>query len=144
MAAAQPGLYQLIGDHVGIIDITSVTVVNDPVIIGLPATASVTLHFAKALPDDRFTLRILDRLVDPVGNELDGESDAAEPATPTFPSGDGVPGGDFVARFTVDSRPEIGSYVSQDIDIDINGNFVWDPANAQIGNDTPTSTCRSR
>jgi len=25
--------------------------------------------------------------------------------------------------------------VAQDIDIDINGNFVWDPANAQIGND---------
>jgi hypothetical protein len=26
--------------------------------------------------------------------------------------------------------------VAQDIDIDINGNYVWDPANSQIGNDT--------
>ncbi len=55
---------------------------------------------------------------------------------PLFPTGDGVPGGNFVARFTIDSRPEIGSYVSQAINLDINGNFVWDPANAQIGNDT--------
>ena len=109
--------------------------VNDPVIIGLPATASVTLHFAKALPDDRFTLRILDGLVDPVGNELDGESDAPEPAPPTSPAATACP----AAISSPDSRwirgRKSASYVAQDIDIDINGNFVWDPANGQIGND---------
>ena len=94
------------------------------------------LNFREPLPDDRYTLTILDSITDPAGNRLDGESDAAEPGIPTFPSGNGVPGGNFVARFTVDTRPEIGSSVAQDIDIDINGNYVWDPANAQIGNDT--------
>ena len=47
--------------------------------------------------------------MDPAGNQLDGESNAAEPnGAPMFPSGNGVPGGNFVGRFTVDSRPEIG------------------------------------
>jgi subtilisin-like proprotein convertase family protein len=100
------------------------------------AEATVVLDFYTPLPDDRYTLTVSDNLVDPANNKLDGESNADEPQEiPTFPSGDGVPGGSFVARFTLDSRPEIGSFVSQAINIDINGNFVWDPANAQIGND---------
>ncbi|MGI9455278.1 MAG: hypothetical protein ACR2NU_01885, partial [Aeoliella sp.] len=32
-------------------------------------------------------------------------------------------------------RPEIGTFIPTTIAIDINGNFVWDPANGQIGND---------
>ncbi len=96
----------------------------------------MTLTFATPLPDDRFTITVSDNLTDPGGNKLDGESNATSPtATPTFPTGDGVPGGAFAGRFTVDSRPEIGSFVAQNINLDINGNFVWDPANAQIGND---------
>ena len=133
--AAAPGLYSVVGDHVGIVDISSVVVVNDPVIVGQPATATITLNFSKPLPDDRFTLTLSDHILDPAGNGLDGESDASEPGVPTFPSGNNVPGGDFVARFTVDTRPEIGTAVAQDIDIDINGNYYWDPANSQIGND---------
>ncbi|MGE3241695.1 MAG: proprotein convertase P-domain-containing protein [Pirellulales bacterium] len=110
--------------------------VGDTFTITTFAEGVVTLNFVSPLPDDRYTLTIRDNLVDPAGNRLDGESNGAEPLDdPLFPSGDGVPGGNFVARFTVDSRPEIGSYVSQDIDIDINGNFVWDPANGQVGND---------
>ena len=98
--------------------------------------ATVTLNFANPLPDDRYTLTVQDNLTDPAGNNLDGESNADEPQElPTFPSGDEVPGGDFIARFTVDSRPEMGTFVAQNISIDINGNYVWDPANAQIGND---------
>jgi len=98
--------------------------------------ATVTLNFASPLPDDRYTLTVQDNLTDPAGNKLDGESNADEPQElPTFPSGDQVPGGDFIARFTVDSRPELGTFVAQNISIDINGNSVWDPANAQIGND---------
>ncbi|WP_197527094.1 Ig-like domain-containing protein [Pirellulimonas nuda] len=98
-------------------------------------TASVTLTFASALPDDRFTITVSDNLTDSGGNKLDGESNAAQPTdNPVLPSGDGVPGGAFVGRFTIDSRPEIGSYVSQNIAIDINGNGVWDPA-APLGGD---------
>jgi hypothetical protein len=135
--AANPGNYLLVGDHVGTIAIQSVTVMAEPGKNGEPATAMVTLNFFAPLPDDRYTLTVRDNLVDPVGNKLDGESNAIEPqASPSFASGDGVPGGNFTARFTIDSRPEIGSYVSQAINLDINGNFVWDPAGAQIGNDT--------
>ena len=127
----------LVGDRVGTIAIQSVTVMAEPAKGGEPATAMITLNFFAPLPDDRYTLTVRDSLVDPVGNKLDGESNAVEPQVPpTFPSGDGVPGGNFVARFTIDSRPEIGSYVSQAINLDINGNFVWDPANAQVASDT--------
>ena len=134
--AETPGNYQLVGDHVGTIAIQSVVLTLEPAVDGMPATAFVELTFVDPLPDDRFTLTILDNLVDPANNNLDGESNANEPLEmPLFPSGDGVPGGDFVARFTIDTRPEIGSYVAQNINLDINGNFVWDPANGQIGND---------
>ncbi len=64
---------------------------------------------SKPLPDDRFTLTISDSLRDPAQNRLDGESNASEPNNgPFFPSGDGHSGGDFVARFTVDTRPGTG------------------------------------
>ncbi len=129
------GNYRLVGDHVGPIGITNVTVLQFAA-ANQQATATIQLDFADFLPDDRYTLTVSDNLVDPANNKLDGESNATGPLeNPTFPSGDGVPGGDFVGRFTIDSVPEIGSYVSQNIDIDINGNFVWDPSNGQIGND---------
>ncbi|MEX0643140.1 MAG: choice-of-anchor Q domain-containing protein, partial [Pirellulales bacterium] len=100
------------------------------------ATAVITLNFSTPLPDDRYTLTVRDGLVDPANNKLDGESHAIEPqGNPFFPSGDGVPGGNFVARFTIDSRPEIGNYVSQHINIDINGNFIWDPGSVPVGGD---------
>lgn len=130
------GNYTLVGDHVGPIGITNVDVVNVAAVNNQQATATITLTFADFLPDDRYTLTVSDNLVDPAGNELDGESNASGPLDdPTFPSGDGVPGGAFVGRFTVDSRPEIGTFIPTTIAIDINGNFVWDPSNAQIGND---------
>ncbi|MBN1854123.1 MAG: NF038122 family metalloprotease, partial [Pirellulales bacterium] len=123
------GNYTLYGDHIGLVIIESITATASPAANGVPATTSITLTFASPLPDDRYTLGISDHLVDPAGNRLDGESNADEPSDqPAFPSGDGVPGGSFLARFTVDTRPEIGTDVSQGIYIDINGNFVWDPA----------------
>ena len=128
--------YQLVGDHVGVVAIQSLAfgVVGNQ--NGQPATQRVTLNFFEPLPDDRYTLTIDDNITDPVGNALDGESNADEPQeNPTFPSGDAIPGGDFVARFTIDSRPEIGTFVAQNINLDTNGNFVWDPATAQIGGD---------
>lgn len=131
------GLIQLVGDHSGVIKFASVVFTPDafPPMIpagGVPATGTITLTFTEPLPDDRFTLTLSDSIIDPVGNALDGESDGAEPGTPDFrtdgvASGDGISGGDFVARFTVDSRPEVGTWSQGLIYVDINGNRVWDP-----------------
>ena len=96
--ATSPGNYLLVGDFVGTIAIDTVAVTASSVGDGALSATSVTLTFVAPLPDDRFTLTILDNLVDPAGNQLDGESNANEPLEdPTFPSGDGVPGGDFSA-----------------------------------------------
>lgn len=135
VTAMEQGNYELRGDANGVIAIQSVNVVNHPLVNGEAATATIVLTFAEPLPDDRFTLRIKDSLVDPANNRLDGESDAIEPEdTPDFPTGDGVPGGDFVARFTVDSRPEIGTWAAGSAYVDINGNFSYDPDNLDAVN----------
>ena len=131
------GNYLLVGDHVGTVAIQSVVATLIPAVNGQPATATIRLNFATPLPDDRYTLTVSDNLVDPANNHLDGESNADEPHATcrSSPAATACRAATSSARFTIDSRPEIGSYVSQDIDIDINGNFVWDPANGQIGND---------
>jgi hypothetical protein len=132
-----PGNIVLQGDAGGIIAISNVTITDTyPLTNGAPATATVTLTFATPLPDDRYTLTIKDTaLMDPAGNLLDGESNASQPnGAPMFPSGNGVPGGDFVARFTVDSRPEIGVWSNGVAYLDANGNFTWDPTNADASN----------
>ncbi len=130
------GNYSLVGDRVGTIAITSVDAVNITPVGGAAASATITLTFAQPLPDDRFTLTVKDAIIDPAGNHLDGESNASAPIeSPAFPSGDGVPGGNFVARFTVDSRPEIGTYIPTTIGIDINGNYSWDPNPSALGGD---------
>jgi hypothetical protein len=126
--AGQDGHYLLVGDHNGIIPIANIIVTNDPAVAGQVATASIELQFAQPIPDDRYTFTVFDSLLDPPGNGADGESNAAEPQeAPLFPTGDGVAGGDFVARFTVDSRPEIGAYALGTTYLDINGNLVFDP-----------------
>jgi len=106
------------------------------------------------LPDDRFTLWVSDTIADPAGNPLDGESGAAAPFEGTgdpppvpppghenfpnqdaiFPTGDGQHGGEFHARFTVDSRPEIGTWSAGSVYIDTNGNFTFDPQNPDFTN----------
>ena len=133
--ANNPGHYLLVGDHNGVIPIASVIVINAAPIVGSTATATIELQFDRPLPDDRFTLTLFDSILDPAGNELDGESNAIEPVgMPLFPSGDGVAGGDFVARFTVDSRPEIGAYAGLTVSTDTNGNFFFDANNADATN----------
>lgn len=98
------------------------------------ATATIQINFAQPLPDDRFTL-VIDGIIDPPGNEFDGESNAVQPVgTPQFPTGDNISGGPFVARFTVDSRAELGSWASGSIYVDTNGNFLFDPTNADFTN----------
>lgn len=117
--------------------------VNTPgstILAAFPAnSASVTLNFTTPLPDDRFTITVSDNLVDPVGNKLDGETDAAQPIdNPTLSgngvSGDGIPGGPFVGRFTVDTRPEIGVWAAGTALVDINGNLQYDPENVDATN----------
>jgi hypothetical protein len=126
--ASQTWRYVLRGDSSGIIPISQAVVTNSASTGGQPGAATVELRFTAPLPDDRYTLTVSSSLVDPVGNALDGESNASQPnGAPQFPSGDGVAGGDFVARFTVDSRPEIGTYFDSKVFLDINGNGVFDP-----------------
>ncbi len=126
--AGNPGHYQVVGDHNGLIAIDSVVFAAGPGVADEAAMGTLTLHFAQPLPDDRFTLTISDAIVDPAGNALDGDSNAAEPNEgPTYPTGDGQPGGDFVARFTVDSRAEIGTWANGIVYVDTNGNNIFDP-----------------
>lgn len=132
-AAAEPGHYVLRGDANGIIPIQSVTINLTANANGAPALATAVLTFANPLPDDRFTLTVADSLFDTAGNQLDGESNAAEPReTQNFPSGDGTAGGRFVGRFTIDSRPELGAIGQGGVTIDINGNMQFDPTNTDF------------
>ncbi|MCR4410891.1 MAG: DUF4394 domain-containing protein, partial [Thermoguttaceae bacterium] len=133
--AVAPGHFLLVGDANGIIPIQSVAFLPDPTVPGQAATGTIVLTFFEPLPDDRFTLTLRDALVDDAGNRLDGESNAPEPQEqPLFPSGDGQPGGDFVARFTVDTRPEIGVWDAGSVYVDTNGNFHFDPTNLDFTN----------
>ena len=130
-----PGDFKLVGDSNGIIPIKSITFTETQVTAGAAATGFVTLTFYNPLPDDRFTLTVSDSLTDIAGNKLDGESNAAEPnGQPIFPTGNGTPGGDFVARFTVNSRPDIGTWSGGNEWIDTNGNLTWDPTNTDYTN----------
>ncbi len=133
--AAEPGHFVLKGDANGVIPIESVTITLEPAVNGEAGLATAELTFSSPLPDDRFTLTINDSIFDLAGNKLDGESNAKEPQDDqNFPSGDDVPGGEFVARFTIDSRAEIGAVGQGGITVDINGNMHFDPANTDFVN----------
>ena len=122
--ATDTGNYQLVGDHNGNILITNAAIVSQS-----DATVVVRLDFNAPLPDDRFTLKLDDSISDAAQNFLDGDSQAQSPGTAitALPSGNGIAGGDFLARFTVDSRPEIGAISEGLVYVDINGNMLWDP-----------------
>ncbi len=139
---SEEGNYQLVGDATGSVAISRTDFDTSQTADG-QVTSRVTLFFNEPLPDDRFTLTVSDALSDLAGNQLDGESGGRAPfeggpgldaIAPVFPSGDGVPGGAFVARFTVDSRPELGTSAAGNAWIDINGNFRFDPENADLVN----------
>lgn len=137
--AEHPGHYHLVGDANGIIPIAEVVVTLPTPADGTVATGTIELVFYRPLPDDRYTLTVSDALIDPMCNHLDGEANADEPQEdpiprPGVPTGDGIPGGDFVARFTVDSRPEVGVWAAGNIWVDTNGNFVFDPENLDFTN----------
>jgi hypothetical protein len=135
-----PGLITVKGDANGVIPIKEVRFIPDPnpQVIGQAATGKLEITFFSPLPDDRYTLTFSDHVTDPANNPLDGESNASEPqpsGPPTpFPSGNGTPGGDFTARFTVDSRPEIATYAGLNVATDLNGNSTFDPTNVDFTN----------
>ena len=132
--ATTPGNIQIVGDANGIIPIESIDFL-DYTVAGDVGRTTIRLNFFDPLPDDRFTLTVSDRIKDDPGNALDGESNTAEPQDdPFLPSGDGDPGEDFVARFTVDSRPEIGTWSAGSVYVDTNGNFYFDPQNLDYTN----------
>lgn len=116
--------YKLVGDHNGTILVGSVALMG-----ANPSEVTVRLNFSAPLPDDRFTLTLLDAISDASGNMLDGDSQASSPGATAaiLPSGNGLPGGNFQARFTVDSRPELGAVGQGLVYVDINGNAEWDP-----------------
>ncbi|MDA1053079.1 MAG: dockerin type I domain-containing protein [Planctomycetota bacterium] len=133
----EPEYFEVRGDYNGIIPIQSVIFRSDVVNSGSVATGEIIFTFFAPLPDDRYTLIIRDALTDHSGNALDGEMDTIEPEDSTtlvFPSGDLIPGNDFNARFTIDSRPELGVWASGTVWVDINGNETIDPRNADFVN----------
>lgn len=133
--AEDVGQYVLKGDHNGTIAIQSIVFTPDARQAGAAATGFITLTFENPLPDDRYTLMVKDGLRDDAGNQLDGESNGTQPlAAPVFPSGNGIAGGTFEVRFTVDSRPEVGVWSAGSVHIDTNGNFLFDPQNADATN----------
>ena len=132
--ASQPGTYVLKGDANGIISISQIIVTNNAPVNGAPATATIQLVFSAPLPDDRYTLTINDaNVIDLPGNQLAGWSNGAEPSGQP-PLTSGGQSGNFVARFTVDSRPEIGTWSGGSEYIDTNGNFTFDPTNTDAVN----------
>ena|GEM_PF-1846826 len=155
--ALEEGNYRLVGDangHIPILEVVLRTNFTGPG----PARAEYELIFhdpgpdgilytaddaGAPLPDDRFTLWVSDRIQDVAGNALDGESGASAPfegndapasTPPIFPTGDGQHGGEFEARFTVDSRAEIGVWAAGSVWVDTNGNFHFDPENIDSTN----------
>ena len=134
MLATAEGNIVLVGDYNGVIPIESIDFIDSTVDGGLGMTI-VRLNFFEPLPDDRYTLTVSDRITDAAFNALDGESHAQEPQEiPIFPSGDGVPGEDFFARFTIDSRPEVATYAAGSVWTDTNGNGFFDPDNLDYTN----------
>ncbi|MCO6453692.1 MAG: CHRD domain-containing protein [Pirellulaceae bacterium] len=140
--ALEEGNYSVVGDangNIPIVDVNLISVFTGPG----RATAAYELVFGVPLPDDRFTVTVSDSIKDVAGNALDGESNAAAPfdgndvpnnTPPVFPTGDGEHGGEFVARFTIDSRAELGVWGAGSVWVDTNGNSIFDPENADYVN----------
>ena len=108
--------YQLSGQTTGVDPITAIYF-TDETQAGGPGTTDIQLTFANPLVDDVHTLSIFDTLMNDAGNKLDGEVTAASGGTDTIvlPSGNGVPGGNFVATFAVQANTELAVAMTQGV-----------------------------
>ena len=141
--ALNPADFSVVGDANGNVTILSAWFVPTTPMApqAVPASGYIVLTFRSAtagetLPDDRFTLTVSDKLTDPANNRLDGENQGISlPAgVLVTPTGDGQPGAAFIARFTVDSRPEAATFGQGGIFVDANGNWMFDPNNPDPAN----------
>ena len=66
------------------------------------ATKSLVLTWAQPLAADVYTVRVVADFVVGAGGGAPLDGEVGDPAAPTLPSGDGVPGGDAVLEFTVE------------------------------------------
>jgi hypothetical protein len=91
-----------------------------------PAGTVLTLNYAN-LPDDNYTLTLIagvsggTNFTDVAGNALDGEFSG------TFPSGNGVPGGNFVIMFNVDAGSTPQAYPPLTA-VQPLGGLIYDPS----------------
>lgn len=121
------GNYALVGKKTGVHPVLSIDYV-DATVSGDIGQTMVRLNFGVGLPDDQYTLKIFDRVADVAFNKLDGDFFGA------LPSGDGVPGGNFVTgtggsgSINLDNTPELGFYANGSANLDINGDFIVNPS----------------
>ncbi len=74
---------------------------------------TASLRRTAGFPEDFYRLTITDAIVDFMDNHLDGENNNTPDSSRFIPSGDGVPGGDYIYDFIVDqSSPWISTLSS--------------------------------
>ncbi len=117
--------YSLVGAKSGAVPISYVNY-NITVNPGGPGITNVVLNFPTGftLKDDTYTLTIYDSLVNDADNALDGETSLTPggPDTIGLPSGDGIPGGNFSAQFTVSLGTQLAVNIPQGTQFyDLNG-----------------------
>jgi len=66
------------------------------------ATKSLVLTWAQPLAADVYSIRVVADFVVGAGGGAPLDGEVGDPAAPTLPSGDGVPGGDARLEFTVE------------------------------------------
>ena len=66
------------------------------------ATRTLVLTWTQALPADVYSVRVVADFVVGVGGGAPLDGEVGDPAAPTLPSGDGVPGGDALLEFAVE------------------------------------------
>jgi subtilisin-like proprotein convertase family protein/methionine-rich copper-binding protein CopC len=99
---------------------------------------TATLIPAISLPDDVYTLTLLgfgsDAITDIDGVRLDGEFGSRG-----YPSGNGLPGGNFVATFAVQEAPRVTKVVAKDLTTTTSLDSTFPPAQAFRLPTPPTS-----
>lgn len=128
--ATTPGNYGIVGKRTGAVTISSVIVLEDDTVSGSIGLTTYRLFLSKPLANDTYKFKIFDRIQDQAGNALDGDFNP-----PFLPSGDGVPGDDFVTFFsTSNTSAKLGTYANGSISLDLNSNFAVD-SGSTVGTD---------